>query len=440
MLVNVQGLVLKTVNKLQSNEVIDIFKQNDIVLFTETWLSEEADVQVKGFQNFKLNRTLKKRGSKRNAGGIIAYVRNELVTDRTLFMQDCDDILWLRLDGGLFNLAHDLYLCVCYNVPEGSSRQGLLDSIDLFDRLSDHMVKIKNESDDNCVFLLCGDFNARSAELPDYVEQDTAEHIDILPDDYSTDTPLKRVSEDKGFNRYGSHLLDFCKQTGMRILNGRVGKDSKIGKCTYVGSNGKSLVDYAIASQSLFSLIDKFEVAEPNIFSDHCVINFSLSASKEVKVVEKQHDPESLLKYKYVWNNEHAEAYREVLDSDCVRMQIESLKTDLSNTESLNELNANLNSFQNLMESVCSPLFKKNIIHGDKMSSFNEYKQPWYTDECKFYRNVFYRNLDSYRSNKEDQVFRENMVKARSDYKRVLRKSRYHHKKLKTEKSRKGPF
>ena len=61
-------------------------------------------------------------------GWIFAYVQNELVTDRILFMQDNDDILWLRLDGGLFNLAHDLFVCMCYNVPEGSSRQNLSDS------------------------------------------------------------------------------------------------------------------------------------------------------------------------------------------------------------------------------------------------------------------------------------------------------------------------
>ena len=41
------------------------------------------------------------------------------------------------------------------------------------------------------------------------------------------------VSEDKGFNRYGSELLDFCKQTGLRILNGRVRNDETIGKMTF---------------------------------------------------------------------------------------------------------------------------------------------------------------------------------------------------------------
>ena len=50
---------------------------------------------------------------------------------------------------------------------------------------------------------------------------------------------------------FGSELLDFCKQTGVRILNGRAGVDVDIGKCTYVSGAGRSLVDYVIASPHL---------------------------------------------------------------------------------------------------------------------------------------------------------------------------------------------
>ena len=167
-------------------------------------------------------------------------------------MQDSDDILWLKLEGRLFNLTDDVFICLAYNVPEGSSRQGLLDNVNLFDRLSDHMIHIKNLTDNRCQFLLCGDLNARTSDFPDFVQDDTAAHIHALPDDYSTDIPLKRVSEDRGFNRFGSELLDFCKQTGMRILNGRAGVDGDIGKCTYVGSAWRSLVDYVIASPHIY--------------------------------------------------------------------------------------------------------------------------------------------------------------------------------------------
>ena len=41
------------------------------------------------------------------------------------------------------------------------------------------------------------------------------------------------------------------------------------------------------------------------------------------------------------------------------------------------------------------------------------------------YFYVFYNCLDMYRLDKNDVNLRENMVGARSEYKRVLRKSRY---------------
>ena len=144
------------------------------------------------------------------------------------------------------------------------------------------MVHIQNITNNRCVFLICGDFNARCFNFTDFVEDDTAEHIHVLPDDYLVDTPMERVSEDKGYNRYGSQMLDFCKETGLRIINGRVGKDRGIGKCTYVGSAGKSVVDYVIASQCLFSVIDTFEVSDPNILSDHCMVKFSIISHNSI--------------------------------------------------------------------------------------------------------------------------------------------------------------
>ena len=43
-----------------------------------------------------------------------------------------------------------------------------------------------------------------------------------------------------------------------------------------MGSSGRSLVNYVIASQQIFSLIDTFMVSDPKISSDHCIVNISL--------------------------------------------------------------------------------------------------------------------------------------------------------------------
>ena len=57
-------------------------------------------------------------------------------------------------------------------------------------------------------------------------------------------------------------------------MNGRVGNNEGVGKYTFVGRRGSSLVDYVLASQNLFPFVKEFGVQDPNILSDHCVISF----------------------------------------------------------------------------------------------------------------------------------------------------------------------
>ena len=56
---NVQGLLTKDTNKLQSDELIKIFQSNDIVLLTEVWTNDLCDVSVDEFSVFQLNRVEK---------------------------------------------------------------------------------------------------------------------------------------------------------------------------------------------------------------------------------------------------------------------------------------------------------------------------------------------------------------------------------------------
>ena len=53
-----------------------------------------------------------------------------------------------------------------------------------------------------------------------------------------------------------------------------VGNDSGIGRYTFVGHRGSSVVDYVLGSQEMFDFVKSFEVQEPNILSDHCLVNF----------------------------------------------------------------------------------------------------------------------------------------------------------------------
>ena len=90
-----------------------------------------------------------------------------------------------------------------------------------------------------------------------------------------------RVSEDKYINSQGLDLLDFCTSTDLCILNGRTVGDFS-GKLTFIGHNGCSTVDLALASREARdkNFLKSFKVEDLNIFSDHRPITVTLEKNK----------------------------------------------------------------------------------------------------------------------------------------------------------------
>ena len=56
-LINIQGLITKRNNKLQSDELKNVFNTDDIICFTETWGADYFNFAYEGFTHFDLNRT-----------------------------------------------------------------------------------------------------------------------------------------------------------------------------------------------------------------------------------------------------------------------------------------------------------------------------------------------------------------------------------------------
>ena len=127
----------RRVNKLKSTELLNINNQtHDIVLLCETWANELCDLQVDNFDNFVLNRSNNKEFSKRSSGGIIVYIRNEYACENTCVFCSEDDIICVKLSASKLTTSLDLFFCLCYVVPDNSSRQSLIDT-HTFDRLLD---------------------------------------------------------------------------------------------------------------------------------------------------------------------------------------------------------------------------------------------------------------------------------------------------------------
>ena len=191
------------------------------------------------------------------------------------------------------------------------------------------ILEIQNLTNDKCNFFLLGDLNSRIGEMCDYVTDDHVTHMPLLPDDYNSDEVIPRRSQDKAVNLNGHLLLDFLKETGLRVANSRVCEDKHIGSFTYVGSSGSSLVDYCIVNPVLLNEFSSFYVHDPNTLSDHRLIESSLfSMYRRPAHIDTSNEQEGLKYFK--WNNTRKDEYKDFLSTDNFKISLSSLAEDIN--------------------------------------------------------------------------------------------------------------
>ncbi len=79
------------------------------------------------------------------------------------------------------------------------------------------------------MFSICGDFNSRVSNTPDFIEG-----VDDVP---------KRETIDFKHNMYGYRMIDFLISSNRCVLNGRKGVCSK-NDYTSISNKGMAIVDY----------------------------------------------------------------------------------------------------------------------------------------------------------------------------------------------------
>jgi hypothetical protein len=76
-----------------------------------------------------------------------------------------------------------------------------------------------------------------------------------------------RVSRDSMCNTEGRQLIEFCERNTFDILNGKYGADSR-GEFTFISQAGKSVIDYAVASEGLINNLVGVKIGN-EIISSH---------------------------------------------------------------------------------------------------------------------------------------------------------------------------
>ena len=263
--------------------------------------------------------------------------------------------------------------------------------------------------------IVQGDFNAYSNVKPDFISYDESNRSNIEDDHYVYDQNLPRNNLDpKLINNSGKHLLNLCKETGLRILNGRTIGDLS-GKYTCITYNGCSVVDYMLVSTDLLDFVGYFEVHDFTSLSNHCPISCSLMTGFTSQIINKcQLDP---LPNKFIWNQEAVDLY--VQNSNSIESKDKFkmfLQTNFTNSdEAVAEFNSILHN--NALQSA--KLVKKVPII--KLQKKNPKQKPWFSESCRELRNTVKNYEKLINKNPQNTEYRHKFYSFRSKLRRLCK-------------------
>ena len=302
---NIGGLISKHCNKTNDPIFMKHISMYDFVFLGETHLDpNNTFTNLGSFYSHFTHRKITKKNN-RYFGGLGILIKQHLRPYVKFLQNTSPEFQWLKLEKTYFGFDRDLFICVVYYPPSGSTYTQKLE-IDILNKISIDIGNIKSKGD----ILLCGDFNARTAVNSDFICDDDHQFIPVYHN-YDTDRNMvKRKSKDPITDGRGRSLLDFCIGNQLRILNGRVLGDMH-GQFTCHTPNGSSVVDYVIVSENIFENILYFKIADfiPTLSDTHCKLEWSLSAKYKLvpdKTINQIINTKQI-SANYIWddNSEH---------------------------------------------------------------------------------------------------------------------------------------
>ena len=416
------------------------FATFDFVFLLESWLKENVGfvLDLPGYLYYNFCRPISNSRSKRGAGGLLLYVKQELeVGIKVLPPGNIPDRVWIVLDKVTFGLAMDLYIGIWYVPPSTSCCAWLSDT--QWQLLETEIEKYKLLGQ----VVVLGDLNARAGQLKDYIALDAVP--DSMPNHvYSVDVSTPRASQDLTANAYGKNLIDLCITTGLRIANGRCGLDNGIGKFTCYTANGSSVVDYVLADSSMLSSVENFNIEDLQQYSDHCPITFNFPVgrnSANIKAIQKKADAlleERLLRIdgednqeetnmegvfqSGIWNEEQKQVLLDLLNSRDNQDKMSELRTSLSDLD-IEEC------VQDFMTAVADIAAKSGAItFRSQKSSRNRANSvfpcnKWFDQECKDMKRKVNDQLKTWRQDRDRATFKC-YLDLKKAYKKLIRRKK----------------
>ena len=254
---------------------------------------------------------------------LVCILISERISKRVKVRRAYEFLVWSELNPSFFGLDAPMMIGAIYIPPESSPY--ITENDNYFHILTEKVLSELNQGQN---VIICGDMNARTGNCDDFAAADTDECDDwhsgkfhLTPNSNTKSVcenfKRRRVSKDKVLNNYGKELLELCKMTNMRIVNGRAGEPDNTGRCTCHTYNGQSVVDYVISDAQGTSRIYSMVIEDITPESDHSPIVFTLS-SQSPNISTKQsvpHIAETQMYKSFKSNALNTEIYKQALRS-----------------------------------------------------------------------------------------------------------------------------
>lgn len=364
---------------------------------------------------------------KRKSGGIGIYVRENLTPFINVIENDCEYVLWIKLNKQITNLDDELFLGSVYIPPENSR---------FFNE--DLLLDFENEITDKCcdtkyVFLI-GDINGRTGTLRDYTITDRYYNDFFELDDESQsfinksallDTlsiPLERSSLDHKTNTSGLRFIEICRNNNLFIFNGRLSKDKNNGAFTF---RDRSVIDYAVSTAECFKYIEDFDITlTDSIFSDgHNALCFRISFP-ELDIPKQKCNCTRNNKPK--WRPESSHTFVNNIDKEHLNITYTTISDSPNSPEIIESVADEISA---IFSNAASQSFPPTTRFCHPSCVFSSYIKPWFGLKCQKSRSNYHDARESFRKNPNS----DNKLRLRNASKMYKRTMDFYIKKHKTE-------
>ena len=336
-----------------------------------------------------------KRG--RSSGGTTLFVKNKFHSYGNIKKQDAYHVIY-KLDKNLFPaLDKTLYICFLYISPNDSQWLQSGGSYN-FEKLMSNIAKYEGMGGE---VIILDDMNRRIANENDFIENNEENCNDDylpIPEDFDYDNPIKKRNtlDTDVVSGHGKDVISFCRSTGFRIVNGRLGDDQNIGNFTCYTPADSSLVDYCLLRERNFELIKHFYVCEINTISDHSYLQLHLKIKNKTRNEptfeptnsEFMNDIDPCLtnlkeeyNCKYICHENSEQLIKNCLSTSEIRNELERLK--LSITDDNMTVDNTIDELRNICINISDKSFTRIPFAKSKHTKKASRHQEWFDNDCK---------------------------------------------------------